>query len=124
MIILWTDVNQEKIDEFRDVLEGVYFTGNAKLNFDPFFVEKFKEKFDSEPNLYSALGYMWAGVYESLLSVEDEKQHGIEEIISFVNEKTESAVIKGFKYNEEGDVELPMQMLQVQKGVLEEVYVS
>ncbi len=115
MIIIGSDVEEDQVKEFEDILEGVYFTGIAKIEYDPAFQSGFKEKYSEEPNVYSAYGYMFAEV------LCNNAESNILDLIDYVN--SHDLAIKGVKYDEEKKIELPMKVLMVQDGKLGEVLV-
>jgi ABC-type branched-subunit amino acid transport system substrate-binding protein len=119
LIYVATDINDEKIAEFENVAEGVYFGGNAKLDYSKEFLDKFNNEYKTDPNLYNALGYMWAEVYSEMFmnNIDISK----ESIIKYVNNN--AFAIMNFSYINY-DVQFPMQTLVAKDGKLREVYVN
>lgn len=124
MIIIGSDVEEKQIKEFQDTLEGVYFTGIAKVQYDPAFLALYSNKYKGEePNLYTAYGYMWAEILHKLISANPKHHFTIEDIQKYINDNSDELVIKGIKYQNK-EIELPMKILFARDGELEEVFVS
>lgn len=122
MIIIGSDVDEKQVQEFKDVLEGVYFAGIAKISYNSEFLSAYNNKYgDNKPNLYQAYGYMWSEIIYKLAS--NNTKFTISDVQKYVNKNSNNLPIKGIKYND-GEIELPMKILLVKDGKLDEVYVS
>ena len=123
MIISGGDFEENLIKEFQDTLEGVYLTGQAKMEFDSNFLDLYAKKYGTgAPNLYQAYGYLWSQILYDL--AQTKKHFTTDDIVNYVNAHTNSLAIKGIKYNSNKELEFPMKVLLVKNGQIQEVFVS
>jgi len=123
MIISGGDFEENLIKEFQDTLEGVYLTGQAKMEFDSNFLDLYAKKYGTgAPNLYQAYGYLWSQILYDL--AQTKKHFTTDDIVNYVNAHTNSLAIKGIKYNSNKELEFPMKVLLVKNGQTQEVFVS
>lgn len=125
MILSGGDFEEKIIKSFKDVLEGVYLAGQAKLDYESDFVNLFSKKYGGTPNLYSAFGYAWGDILYSLTKTNPKKQFSADEIMDSVNLRTDGLAIKGMKFDKaKREIKFPMQVFRVENGNLKRVFVS
>lgn len=124
MIMSGGDFNNETINEFANVLDGVYLTGQAKMDFDTAFESSYIEKYGKAPSLYAAYGYMWFEILHGVIDGDNSKRVKIDEIANYVNSHASELAIKNVRYDNKRQVEFPMRVLLVENGKTEEAFVS
>lgn len=125
MILSGGDFEEKKVKEFSDVLEGVYMAGQAKLDYDSEFVNEYAKKHGGSPNLYNAFGYAWGEVLYNLAKLKSQKSFSIDDIINYINSKSDLLAIKEMRYDVENkSVKFSMQIFLVENGKLKSVFVS
>jgi len=114
-IIYGTDISQEKIEEFKEVLEEVKIAGGAQINMDEEFIQKFKDRYNKEPNLYSAYGYFWT---KALYKAYKKDIKDAESFREMINDYGRNFGITNMGYKGEF-VTLPMNLYVVKQGNME-----
>ncbi len=124
MIMSGADVEEKTIEEFKDILEGVYLSGRAKLEYTSEFLNLYtNQKKEGAPNLYTAFGYVWADIIYSMLQSHEEITTG--QIMDYVDTYSDSLAIKGMKYNHaDKTIEFPMEIGIIKNGKIEFVFSS
>lgn len=125
MIITGTDFEEDMVKDFQDIFEDVYILGQADLVYDSDFLTAYREQENSEPNLYSAFGYVWANILYNIIKLNPDHQMGISGIMNYVNSNSDSFAIKGMKFSSDTkEIFFPMKVLRVENGVMKTVFVS
>jgi len=105
------------------LVKGVYLIGQAKLEFESEFENKFLAQYNKKPDLYSAYGYMWINVfYQTLLNDDGYLQK--REVVGYVYNHVDQLAIKGVVYNDLNQIEFPTKVVKVEDGEIKEVWVS
>ena len=111
-ILIASDLEEEQLEQFKDILEGVYFTGFLRDEYSTDFMDGFIQTYGKEPNLYNALGYeLVAAVYAS----EKKGNIGKQALVAEINEN--DFAIKGFTYENYTAI-IPLEVKQVIDGQL------
>jgi len=125
MILSGGDFNEKTVKEFQRILEGVYLTGQAKLDYSSDFLKLYSEENEGIPSLYTAFGYVWSDVLYNLLKSKSNHQFTIEEIMDYIDSHLGNLAIKGVKYDHDNrEIKFPMQVFLVKNGNLETVFIS
>ncbi|MBM2817729.1 MAG: Receptor family ligand binding region [Parcubacteria group bacterium] len=125
MILSGGDFEEKMVKEFRDVLDGVYMAGQAKLDYGSDFVNSYSQKYGGSPNLYAAFGYAWGDILYELIKTNPKRQFSADEIMDSVNSRSGELAIKGMKFDKtKKEIKFPMQVFRVENGNLKSVFVS
>lgn len=125
MIMTGGDFEEDTVKNFQDVFEGVYISGQADLVYSSDFLTAFRAQENSEPNLYSAFGYVWADILYNIIKLNPGHQVDISELMNYVNSNSDSFAIKGMKFNSDNkEIFFPMKVLRVEGGEMKTVFVS
>jgi branched-chain amino acid transport system substrate-binding protein len=119
-IIVGSDVTDEQIKDFKNIIEGVYFAGIAKIEYNDYFINNYKleKNTPEDPSMYFGLGYYFSEVLFEVL--KENKNPTIVDVRKYVNNNSENLAIKGIFYND-FEIKLPMKILVVENGRLKEV---
>ena len=125
MILSGGDFEEKMVKEFRDVLDGVYMAGQAKLDYGSDFVNSYSQKYGGSPNLYEAFGYVWGDILYELIKTNPKRQFSADEIMDNVNSRSGELAIRGMKFDKtKREIKFPMQVFRIENGNLKSVFVS
>ncbi len=112
------DTVEEKLAALGTAAEGVYLPGHISPTFKTEFTAKFKAKYGTEPDMYSALGYSIAINLINGLRANDYQVEGLRPRL--VGTTTDTAIV-GFTYNPDQTVSIPVESLIFQDGKIREM---
>lgn len=99
------DSTEEILDGLGDAAEGVYFPGFISSEYPPAFVEAYKSNYQSEPDLYVALGHTPARFVLSFLESRDWDPSGV--MTGLWKHADPKVSLKDFGFNEDRQVTIP-----------------
>jgi len=120
------DFEEKMVKEFQGVLEGVYLTGQPKLDYSSDFSSLYSQKYgEGKPSVYTAYGYVWADILYNLAKSHPKDQFTIQDMMDYVNSHPNDLAISGLNYDQtKREIEFPMQVFVVENGELKSVFVS
>ncbi|MFA6432567.1 MAG: ABC transporter substrate-binding protein [Candidatus Paceibacterota bacterium] len=112
------DATDEGLAQLGPAAEGVYLPGHISPVFESDFTSQYKETYEQEPDLYSALGY---SIAVTLIEGLKDNQFKLEGLKEKLIEKQNPTAIMGFKFREDRTVSVPVESLIFKNGKIQEM---
>ncbi|MBI4136058.1 MAG: ABC transporter substrate-binding protein [Candidatus Vogelbacteria bacterium] len=108
------DTTEERLQSLGDVAEGVYFPGFLPTDYESSFQTQYQNRYNSEPDLYAALGQSVAmTVFETLTDNRWNKNKLLDSTPDFQSPK---AALGGFHFKSDHTVSIPQSVFIFRDG--------
>jgi ABC-type branched-subunit amino acid transport system substrate-binding protein len=111
--IAYVDTDPKYIEKFGKSVEGVYVPGALGSNFSNGYTTKFKNVYNTKPDLYSAIGFDTLNFLRKALQ-KNNRLTGIKETL--INTDYQNPAIDGFNFRSDRTIYFPTEIWQIKNG--------
>lgn len=120
--IAYTDIDPSYLEDFSESVEGIYVPGVIGNNFSAEYMSAYQEKYEEEPDLYSAIAYDVFRYLYGAWKDNDKNLQGIERVL--VEYSYKNSAISGYNFSSERRVLFPTQIWKVEGGEFKPIQVK